>query len=177
MNRVETQTRAAPRTWRACTGSMPAAEAWWQPCGGRRLLRICRCRGAFTRGGAAQRASGVVRSDWMGRQRRDGIMVPDAGAAGRSGGRIGARVFFPDWLTQTAGHRFRFTGSVGPVTDGNRLNSNLNSNKFKSSRATGFDRFTGRLDRFTGRFDRFEFKFKFNSSRATGLPAGLTGGP
>ena len=106
----------------------------------------------------------------MGRQRRDGIMVPDAGAAGRSGGRIGARVFFPDWLTQTAGHRFRFTG---PVTGGNRLNSNPNSNKFKSSRATGSDWFTGQFDRFTGRFDRFEFKSNFESSRATGLPAGL----
>ena len=72
------------------------------------------------------------------------------------------RVFFPDRLTQTAGHRFRFTGPVGPVTGGNRLNSNPNSNKFKSSRATGSDRFTGQFDRFTGwfywftgRFDRF----------------------
>ena len=53
---------------------------------------------------------------------------------------------------------------------GNRLNSNPNSNKFKSSRATG-------SDRFTGRFDRFEFKSKFKSSCATGLPAGLTGLP
>ena len=51
---------------------------------------------------------------------------------------------------------------------GNRWNSNPNSNKFKSSRATG-------SDRFTGRFDRFEFKSKFKSSRAIGLPAGLTG--
>jgi len=50
------------------------------------------------------------------------------------------------------------------------LNSNPNSNKFKNSRATG-------SDRFTGRFDRFEFKSKFKSSRATGLPAGLTGLP
>ena len=56
--------------------------------------------------------------------------------------------------------------------------------KFRSSRATGSDRFTGRFDRFTGRFyrfigrfDRFEFKSKFKSSRATGLPAGLTGLP
>ena len=85
------------------------------------------------------------------------------------------KVFFPDRLTQTAGHRFWFTGPVGPVTSGNRLNSNPNSNKFKSSRATGSDRFTGRFDRFTGRFDRFEFKSKFKSSRATGLPTGLTG--
>ena len=84
--------------------------------------------------------------------------------------RIIDRVFFPDRLTQTAGHRFRFTGPVGLVTGGNRLNSNPNSNKFKSSRATG-------SGRFTGRFDRFEFKSKFKSSRATGLPAGLTGGP
>ena len=82
------------------------------------------------------------------------------------------KVFFPDRLTQTAGHRFWFTGPVGPVTSGNRLNSNPNSNKFKSSRATGSDRFTGR---FTGRFDRFKFKSKFKSSRATGLPAGMTG--
>ena len=65
-----------------------------------------------------------------------------------------SKVFFPDRLTQTAGHRFRFTGPVGPVTGGNRLNSNPNSNKFKSSRATGSDRFTGRFDRFTGRFYR-----------------------
>ena len=97
---------------------------------------------------------------------------------------VAPKVFFPDRLTQTAGHRFRFTGPVGPVTGGNRLNSNPNSNKFKSSRATGSDRFTGRFDRFIGRFDWFEFKSKFKSSRATGLPtgliglpAGLTGGP
>jgi hypothetical protein len=63
------------------------------------------------------------------------------------------------------------------VTGGNRLNSNLNSNKFKISRATGFDRFTGRFYRFTGRFDRFEFKSKFKSSRATDLPVGLIGLP
>ena len=31
--------------------------------------------------------------------------------------------------------------------------------------------------RFTGRFDQFEFKSKFKSSRATGLPAGLIGLP
>ena len=95
-------------------------------------------------------------------------------------GRVGTKVFSPDRLTQTAGNRFRFTGPVGPVTGGNRLNSNPNSNKFKSSRATGSDRFTGRYYRFTGRFDRFEFKSKFKSSRATGLPGGLTcltGGP
>ena len=73
---------------------------------------------------------------------------------------------------------------VRPVTGGNRLNSNPNSNKFKFSRATGSDRFTGRFDRFTGRFYRFigrfyrfEFKSKFKNSRATGLPAGLTGLP
>ena len=42
--------------------------------------------------------------------------------------------------------------------------------KFKFSRATG-------SDRFTGRFDRFEFESKFKSSRAIGLPAGLTGLP
>ena len=87
--------------------------------------------------------------------------------------KTGTKVFFPDRLTQTAGHRFRFTGPVGPLTGGNRLNSN----KFKSSRATGSDRFTGRFDRFTGRFYRFEFESEFKSSRATGLPAGLTGGP
>ena len=87
------------------------------------------------------------------------------------------KVFFPDRLTQTAGHRFRFTGPVGSVTGGNRLNSNPNSNKFKSSRVTGSDRFTGRFDRFTGRFNRFEFKSKFKSSRAIGLPAGLTSLP
>ena len=60
------------------------------------------------------------------------------------------QVFFPDRLTQTAGHRFRFTGPVGPVTGGNRLNSNPNSNKFKTSRATGSDRFTGLPAGFTG---------------------------
>ena len=92
--------------------------------------------------------------------------------------------FYPNRITQTAGHRFRFTGPVGPETGGNRLNSNPNSNKFKNSRATGSDRFTGRFDRFTGqfyrftsRFDRFEFKSKFKSSRATGLPTGFTGLP
>jgi hypothetical protein len=65
---------------------------------------------------------------------------------------------------------FRFTGPVGPVTGENRLNSNPNSNKFKNSRATG-------SDRFTGRFYQFEFESKFKSSCATGLPAGLTGLP
>jgi len=39
------------------------------------------------------------------------------------------------------------------------LNSNPNSNKFKFSRATGSDRFTGRFDRFTGRFYRFTGRF------------------
>ena len=91
--------------------------------------------------------------------------------------RVLPRVFYPDRLTQTAGHRFRFTGPVGPVTGENRLNSNPNSNKFKNSRATGSDWFIGRFDRFTVRFDRFEFESKFKSSRATGLPAGLTGLP
>ena len=92
---------------------------------------------------------------------------------------VWSKVFFPDRLTQTVGHRFRFTGPVGPVTGGNRLNSNSNSNsnKFKSFRATGSNRFTGRFDRFTGRFYRFEFKSKFKSSRAIGLPDGLSGGP
>ena len=88
------------------------------------------------------------------------------------------RVLKSDRTGLTAALRYRFTGPVRPVTGGNRLNSNPNSNKFKNSHATGsdrFDRFTGRFYRFTGRFDRFEFKFKFKSSRATGLPAGLTG--
>ena len=67
--------------------------------------------------------------------------------------------FFPNRLTQTAGHQFWFTGPVGPVTGGNRLNSNPNSNKFKNSHATGSDRFTGRFDRFTGRFYRFTGRF------------------
>ena len=39
------------------------------------------------------------------------------------------------------------------------MNSNPNSNKFKNSRATGSDRFTGRFDRFTGRFYRFTGRF------------------
>ena len=39
------------------------------------------------------------------------------------------------------------------------MNSNPNSNKFKFSRATGSDRFTGRFDRFTGRFYRFTGRF------------------
>ena len=42
----------------------------------------------------------------------------------RTGGDQG---FFPDRTPQTAGHRFRFTGPVWPVTCRNRLNSNLNS--------------------------------------------------
>ena len=109
--------------------------------------------------------------------RATGLPAGLTGLTSKSGSQsCRAQGFFPDWLTQTAGHRFRFTGPVGPVTGGNRLNSNPNSNKFKSSRATGFDWFTGRFDRFIGRFDRFEFKSKFKSSRATGL-TGLTGGP
>ena len=116
---------------------------------------------------------------------------------------VSSRVLKSDRTGLTAALRYRFTGPVRPVTGGNRLNSNPNSNKFKNSHATGFDRFTGRFDRFTGRFDRFisrfnrftdrfnrftgwfdrftgrfyrfEFKFKFKSSRATGLTAGLTG--
>ena len=47
------------------------------------------------------------------------------------------------------------------------MNSNPNSNKFKFSRATGSDRFTGRFYRFTGRFDRFEIQ-KLPSNRFTG---------
>ena len=68
------------------------------------------------------------------------------------------RVLFPNRKPVTAALRYRFTGLVRPVTGGNRLNSNPNSNKFKFSRATGSDRFTGRFDRFTGRFDRFEIQ-------------------
>ena len=37
------------------------------------------------------------------------------------------KVFLSDRFHRTAGHRFRLTGSVGPVTGKNRLNSNLNS--------------------------------------------------
>ena len=51
------------------------------------------------------------------------------------------------------------------------MNSNPNSNKFKFSRATGSDRFTGRFTgrfyRFTGRFDRFEIQ-KLPCNRFTG---------
>ena len=36
---------------------------------------------------------------------------------------------------------------------------------------------TGLPAGFTGQFDRFEFKSKSKSSRATGLPAGLTSLP
>ena len=66
--------------------------------------------------------------------------------------RIIVRVLKSDRTGLTAALRYRFTGPVRPVTDGNRLNSNSNSNKFKNSHATGSDRF----DRFTGRFDRFD---------------------
>ena len=69
------------------------------------------------------------------------------------------RVLFPNRKPVTAALRYRFTGPVRPVTGGNRLNSNPNSNKFKFSRATGSDRFTGRFDRFTGRFYRFTGRF------------------
>ena len=97
--------------------------------------------------------------------------------------------FFPDGLTQTAGHRFRFTGPIGPVPGENRLNSNPNSNKFKRSRATGSDRFTGRFDRYTCRLDRFTIQFgRYTgdldgpvpsgiSADYSGLPAGLAGIP
>ena len=69
---------------------------------------------------------------------------------------------------------------VSPVTGGNRLNSNPNSNKFKFSRATGSDRFTGRFDGLPAGFTGLPVGLtglKFKSSRATGLPAGLTGLP
>ena len=82
------------------------------------------------------------------------------------------RVLFPNRKPVTAALRYRFTGPVRPVTGGNRLNSNPNSNKFKFSRATGSDRFTGRFDRFTGRFDRFtgQFdRFEFKIACVTGL--------
>ena len=69
-----------------------------------------------------------------------------------------SRVLKSDRTGLTAALRYRFTGPVRPVTGGNRLNSNPNSNKFKFSRATGSDRFTGRFYRFTGRFDRFEIQ-------------------
>ena len=77
------------------------------------------------------------------------------------------RVLFPNRKPVTAALRYRFTGPVRPVTGGNRLNSNPNSNKFKFSRATGSDRFTGRFYRFTGRFDRFEIQ-KLPCNRFTG---------
>ena len=72
---------------------------------------------------------------------------------GDRGRRGGSRVLKSDRTGLTAALRYRFTGPVRPVTGGNRLNSNPNSNKFKNSHATGSDRFTGRFDRFTGRFD------------------------
>ena len=70
------------------------------------------------------------------------------------------RVLKSDRTGLTAALRYRFTGPVRPVTGGNRLNSN----KFKFSRATGSDRFTGRFDRFdrwalTGRPIFFFFFF------------------
>ena len=68
------------------------------------------------------------------------------------------RVLKSDRTGLTAALRYRFTGPVRPVTGGNRLNSNSNSNKFKNSHTTGSDRFTGRFDRFTGRFYRFEIQ-------------------
>src|SRR6185369_11425214 len=78
---------------------------------------------------------------------------------------VTARVLKSDRTGLTAALRYRFIGPVRPVTGGNRLNSNPNSNKFKNSHATGSDRFTGRFDRFTGwfyrfagRFDRFEIQ-------------------
>ena len=71
----------------------------------------------------------------------------------RSHGRGMPRVPLTDRRPVTAALRYRYTGPVWPVTGGNRLNSNPNSNKFKNSYATGSDRFTGRFDRFTGRFD------------------------
>ena len=40
---------------------------------------------------------------------------------------VWSRDFFTDRRDRTAGHRFRFTGPVGPVTGKNRPNSNLNS--------------------------------------------------
>ena len=78
-----------------------------------------------------------------------------------------SRVLKSDRTGLTAALRYRFTGPVRPVTGGNRLNSNPNSNKFKNSRATGSDRFTGRFYRFTGRFDRFEIQ-KLPCNRFTG---------
>ena len=80
---------------------------------------------------------------------------------------VGSRVLKSDRTGLTAALRYRFTGPVRPVTGGNRLNSNPNSNKFKNSHATGSDRFTGRFDRFTGRFDRFEIQ-KLPCNRFTG---------
>ena len=72
--------------------------------------------------------------------------------------RVSLRVLKSDRTGLTAVLRYRFTGPVRPVTGGNRLNSNPNSNKFKNSHTTSSDRFTGRFDRFTGRFDRFEIQ-------------------
>ena len=69
-----------------------------------------------------------------------------------------SRVPLTDRRPVTAALRYRYTGPVWPVTGGNQLNSNPNSNKFKNSHTTGSDRFTGRFDRFTGRFDRFEIQ-------------------
>ena len=109
---------------------------------------------------------------------RSGARWTWRGRAGRGGGEkttggrneyVRAQPSQGFFSRQTAGHRFRFTGPVGLVTGRNRLNLNPNLNKFKSSRATGSDRFTGRFDRFeiqklpcnrfTGRFDRFTDRF------------------
>ena len=50
-----------------------------------------------------------------------------APARRRPAGPRTSRDFFTDRRDRTAGHRFRFTGPVGPVTGKNRPNSNLNS--------------------------------------------------
>ena len=51
-------------------------------------------------------------------ERGQGGAAPDEGLS---------KVFLSDRFHRTAGHRFRLTGPVGPVTGKNRLNSNLNS--------------------------------------------------
>ena len=69
-----------------------------------------------------------------------------------AGGEAGtSKVFFPDRLTQTAGHRFRFTGPVGPVTGGIQIQIQINSKAPVQPVPTGLP------------------------DGLTGLPAGLTG--
>ena len=79
-------------------------------------------------GGSCSRFGGCLGLDWIGLGRGRVPFDLAGPVPGLRCSGVCARVFFTDRLVETAGHRFRFTDAVCPVTGKNwtKLNSNLN---------------------------------------------------